>query len=81
MRFQRHQDGRRWELHHSDKVCELRFARIQGREALIQEHQKQFAKHGHRKSRPVVATPLRTARDASSVRCHSSWIRDMRNIS
>jgi len=56
VRFYRHQDGKRWELHHSDKVCELRFARIQGREALILEHQKQFAKHGHRKSRPVVAT-------------------------
>ena len=32
-------------------------------------------------TRPVVATPLRTASDASPVRSHSSRTRDMRNIS
>jgi hypothetical protein len=55
--YHRHQDGRRWELHHSDKVCELRFARIQGRDALILEHQRQAAKHGHRKPRPGTRSP------------------------
>ena len=47
--------GKRWERFRSDKVCEIAYARIQGKEALVEHFRNSKLIHKHQKYRPLVA--------------------------
>jgi len=47
--------GKRWERFKSDKVCEVTYARIQGKESLIDHFRTSRLMNKHQKYRPVVA--------------------------
>ena len=47
--------GKRWERFRSDKVCEITYARIQGKEALVEHFRNSKLIHKHQKYRPLVA--------------------------
>jgi hypothetical protein len=47
-------DGRRWERFNSDKVCNVSYARIQGRAALVSHFQNSSLMHEDKRCRPVL---------------------------
>jgi len=48
--------GKRWERFRSEKVCEITYARIQGKQALIEHFRSSRLMHKHEKYRPIVVT-------------------------
>jgi hypothetical protein len=47
-------DNRRWEKFNSEKVCQVSYARIQGRAALISHFQNSSLMHEDKRCRPVL---------------------------
>jgi protein phosphatase 1 regulatory subunit 42 len=47
-------DNRRWEKFNSEKVCQISYARIQGRAALISHFQNSSLMHEDKRCRPVL---------------------------
>ena len=47
--------GKRWERYKSDKVCEIAYARIQGKQALMEHFRCSRLMNKHHKYRPLVA--------------------------
>ena len=50
VRFYEEMNGKKWECFNSEKVCEITYARIQGKQKLV-EH---FEGNGERRVKPLV---------------------------
>lgn len=56
---------KKWERFNSEKVCNISYARIQGRAALVQHFQNSSLMHEDKRCRPI----LFTLEDSGEVRC------------